>query len=195
MMDRKTISIMATLLFFITFPGIIYAGPNSIANCNLDLDIQTYSYVADDPTMDVEDSLHAIVNSMVYVAVVAHNVNNLDTYQVELNFDPEKLEFIAAYEEDPVVMGISNLLKVNGGSTLGFYAAKREPGLINIANTLIGDFTSQAPEGSGIIAIIGFRVLKPGVCRIKLSNVHFINSNTIEDHIVNTKNGIIYAHE
>ena len=80
-------------------------------------------------------------------------------------------------------LDIKNILKKNGGGTIGFQCALIEPGKINIANTMTGEDEEQAPEGSGVLAIIEFKTLTnyPNA-RLTLANVLFID--TFNNHAV-----------
>ncbi len=170
---------LMTCLIIIMFSGIAYAGPNSSATCGLDMNFST---------TDIEADIAASAGDIITVAVVAGGVSNLDTYQAEVLYDTAGLEFIEGYEEVPM-SGIRNLLKTNRGTTLGFQAVEKEPGTVNIANTLTGTDTSEAPEGSGILAIIKFRVLEDDPGKISLANVHFVDSSQAQDIIRNTAGG------
>jgi len=168
-------------LIILMFSGIGYAGSNSTAVCGLDMNLNT---------ANIESDIAASVNDIITVAVVAGGVSNLDTYQAEVRYDRASLEFIEGYEDVPM-LGVKNFLKSKGGTTLGFQAIEKEPGTVNIANTLTGTDTAQAPEGSGILAVIKFRVLKEGKGKISLVNVNFVDSSQNKDVVTNTTDGKI----
>jgi len=151
------------------------AGPNSSAGCALDL-----NYLS--PAIDTY--AHADKDQRIIVAVVAQNVRNLDTFQVEINFDPNRMTFLAAYEE--YSFDIPNFLTTNNGSTIGFKATQVNNSTINIANALIGTNKDEAPDGSGMIAFVGFNPIDnfPNN-RLTLSNVNFIDSDGTRDEIFN----------
>ncbi|GEM_PF-4317566 len=112
----------------------------------------------------------------IWVNVVAQEANNLDTYQAEVNFDPVRMVFMGGYEDYPSE-GIVNFLKKRGGTSIGFQAVKAADGKINISNALIGNNTDQAPEGSGIIALLKFKIADEAPNNfLKLSNVVFLDS-------------------
>lgn len=182
------IGCVLSCLLFTVFPGMSYAGPNSSAGCSLDMDYTTCSYESGVSSLDIESSVTAYIDDIVSVAVIAQGVTNLDTYQVEVLYDTASLQFIGGYEDVPL-FAIDNLLKTNGGATIGFQAIEKEPGIVNIANTLTGTDTSQAPEGSGIIAIIRFKVLEDGPSKLILTNVHFVDSLQNDDLITNKTDG------
>ena len=191
-MKYKTIQLMSLCCFviIITYPKAIFAGDNQNASCSLDMNIDSISYDNTVCTKDIEPTISAYANETITVAIVAHNVINLDTYQAEILFDNDHLKFIKAYENVPA-MGITNILKANGGTTIGFQASLKKAGIINIANSLVGKNKDQAPEGSGICAILRFKVLKDSKSELILKHVYFVDSDQQKDHIVQTNNAQI----
>jgi len=168
-----------------------WAGNNESAGCALDLDYTTRNYQPDIDVNDIESTVNAQTGEEIYVSIVAQNVTNLDTYQVELTFDPSRLELIQVFEEIPFIE-IKNFLKKNQGQTVGFQNVVKSPGLINIANSLVGKDTSEAPEGTGIIAIVKFKVLDDQSNNtIELSNVFYADSNIIKDAITHLSHATI----
>jgi hypothetical protein len=141
----------------------------SNASVAIDTDLNTLT--------DVESVLPVAVYDEFSVAIVAQDVVNLDTYQVEVQFDPDLLMFVNGVEDNPEAE-INNILKANGGQTLGFQAVQTKPGVVNITNALIGSDEEISPEGSGLLAILTFKVtgdLKDSY--LTLGNVFF------KDHI------------
>ncbi len=183
--DIYTIACLISCLTVIMFPGINYAGPNSSAGCSIDMDFTTNAYES-----KIDPGITAHINDIISVAIVAQRVTNIDTYQAEIQYDKTALEFIEGYEDVPM-QGIENLLKRNGGTTLGFQATEKHPGAVNVANTLAGTDTSEAPEGSGIIAIIRFKVLRDTPAKLSLGDVHFVDSFQQDDLITNKTDGKI----
>jgi len=145
------------LLFVLYYPAISYAGPNASAGCALDMDYTSREYDPGITTTDIESSIEAAADDEIWIAVVAQNVTNLDTYQVEVSFDTARMTFLRGYEDNELA-GVTNLLKSNGGTTVGFQAVENVSGTVNIANSLAHSDTEEAPEGSGIIALLHFRV-------------------------------------
>jgi len=181
-------TIICSLSFFI-LAGFCYAGPNSSAACRLDMDNSTWSY-ENISLVDIEQLTIGLENDKLTVAVIAQNVKNLDTYQVEIHFNPDVLLFEDGNENSPTD-GRLNILKINGGSTIGFQAIEKQPGIINISNTLIGSNANQAPEGIGILAILTFKVISQQVTDLKISNTYFIDSDGNEDLIKTTGYGTV----
>ncbi|MCP4352414.1 MAG: hypothetical protein GY795_43700 [Desulfobacterales bacterium] len=146
------------------------------AGCAIDLDFITRSYEPEISSKDIDSTITAEANDEIWVAVVAQNVSNLDTYQVEMNFNPSRMAFIEGYE-DSQLNGVTNLLKTNGGTTTGFKAVEQDSGTVNIANTLSGNETNEAPDGSGIIALLKLKVIDSDPDNLlTLSNVRYSDS-------------------
>ncbi len=169
--------------------------PPANAGAALDMDISTRDYDDDISNNDIENTVSASIGDVVTVGVLAQNVSNLDTYQAEISFNPQRLQFMGG-AEDNSFNGISNILKKNGGKTIGFNAVfnaeKNDLGTVNIANTLSGTDCAEAPEGSGVIGLLNFKVLDnlPDN-NLTLSNVFFIDCNDKQDEIANLMNGSI----
>ena len=191
---HKNLALMVSVLFCLlaitALPSNSFGGLNSLAACSLDMDITTSQYESEISTVDIESNVDAGIGEMIIVGVIAQGVRDLDTYQVEVRYNISELQFIEGYEDDPMT-GIENLLKTNGGTSIGFQAKEKEPGLVNIANTLIGKDQTQTPEGTGVIALLRFKVLKDGPSTLTLTNVHFVDSFQKEDIIKNTIDGNI----
>ncbi|MDH3346555.1 MAG: cohesin domain-containing protein, partial [Desulfobulbaceae bacterium] len=158
----------------------------------LDMNIATYSYNQTSLSdQDIEPTVTASLNDEIFLTVVAQNVTNLDTYQVEVLFDPAKLQFLAGYEENTLT-GLNNILKSNGGTTIGFMSVETTTGTVNIVNSLVGDDASIAPEGTGIIAILKFRVLAESYSNnLLLNNVYFVDNTGINENAANLLNGAV----
>ena len=152
----------------------------------IDMDISTINY---EDINDVESELSVHENDEIWVCVVARGVTDLDTYQVEVFFDTGKLQFLEGAEENPIG-GIKNLLKKNGGTTTGFLAVEKTPGTVNISNTLTGADCNQAPEGSGAIALLKFKVLSAGPnSELTPDNAFFVDCTGNNKEITELRNG------
>ena len=163
-------------LTIISISAALHASQISTVACRLDMNIQTTSYGPEGSSIEIEPEIIAYMNDTITVAVVAQGVTDLDTYQVEIQFDPQSLKFIKGYEDVPS-LGIQNVLKSSGGTTIGFMAFEKTPGTINIANALVGKNTHQAPDGSGILAVLRFKVLSDKTSELVLKNIYFVDSN------------------
>jgi len=187
-MKNKIINFLIVLvLSMILLPGITFADQNSSTTCSLS--VIAYDSYADFSFENIKSQVLADPDEIIYVAVIAQNVTDLDTYQIEIKYNNEVIEFIDAYEDIPT-MNVQNFLKTNGGKTIGFQALESKSGIINIANTLIGDDTVEAPEGSGIIAVLKLKLLKNSQTKLSLINVKFLDSQQNMNEILN-KNDVI----
>jgi hypothetical protein len=176
----------------IAFFQISNAVADHIGGCSIDINIQTHQYDHNISSLDIESQITADPSDKIWIAVVAQNMTDFDTYEIEIHYDANSLSFEGGYEDSPM-MGIDNLLKLNSGKTIGFQAVESKQGVINIANSLIGTDINEAPEGSGVIAILQFSLLSDVVnSRIRIYKVNFLNSSQnkisvqkIEDAVIN----------
>ena len=160
-----------------------WAGPNEQAGCALDLDISTREYDSAISSKDIEQYIQADANELITVGLVAQNVTNLDTYEVILEYDTDHMTFVNGYEDSPM-MGIKNILKSNKGTTIGFQASEATLGIINISNSLTYSKTEEAPEGSGLMALLQFRILDQSSCnKIDIVQATYKDSLEIYDNL------------
>jgi len=124
-----TSSLIVSFLLCMLSPPASYAGPNASAGCALDMDYASREYDPGISTTDIESSIEAAADDEIWIAVVAQNVTNLDTYQVEVSFDINRIAFLGGFEDNPSE-GIYNLLKNNGETTIGFQAVENVPGTV-----------------------------------------------------------------
>jgi len=183
----RSISLIYIFILLVTITTQSIAGSNKLPGCAIDLDITTKSYESGVSSIDIENNRVFYTNDSIYIAIIAQNVSNLDTYQAALHYDDSKLEFIGGFEDIPI-FGVINILKQNAGNTLGFQAVKLNNGVITLANSLIGNNISDAPEGSGVIGVIGFKILSKGECSLKLDNVYFVDSLGNKEKVINLNN-------
>jgi len=176
--------------FSVSFPVTQeWAGTN--AGVALDMLISTRNYVDTLSSTDIESTAEAAEFGEIWVGVVAQGVTNLAAYQIEVSFDPARVEFIAGAEENPFD-GISNFLKKNGGETEGFQASEIASGTVKIANSLSDSDCDKAPEGTGIIGLLNLRVLDGDPDnQVTLDSALFVNCNGGEEEITNLSNGSI----
>jgi len=170
-------------LFLVACPINNYAGQNSSAGCSLDMDYTTQAYTNEISTVDIETNVFSTDNNDILIGVIAQNVKDLDTYQVEIKYDPNVLKLIDVSEDIPM-KGIINILKQNNGRTIGFQSTLKKSGIINISNTLVGSDSTKSANGSGVIAVLKFKVLSDVSTSLELSNVRFVDSLQKEDHVV-----------
>jgi hypothetical protein len=188
------ISKILTLLFLCLFyPYIVQSETSHSSGCALDLDLNTINYDDTISLKDIETQVLTHTNASIRVGVIAQNVMNLDTYQVEILFNPKQFVFIKG-EEDNISSGLKNILKKNGGQTLGFSSIENSPGVVTISNALSGQpDESIAPEGSGIIAILHFKVQTCSSFEnnLSLSQIYYLDHNLGEEVVHNYTNAII----
>ncbi|ETR70035.1 MAG: hypothetical protein OMM_03533 [Candidatus Magnetoglobus multicellularis str. Araruama] len=155
--------------------------PLSDAGISIDMDISTVGYENIVSTTHIESNCSASINDEKWIAVVGQNVDDLDTYQIEVNFDPDRLEFMTGVDGNPAG-GIGNLLNMNEGTTIGFQAIEYRSGVINIANSIVGSNSDTAPEGTGILALLKFRILDDTpVNKLKINNAWFLNCSQVNE--------------
>jgi len=168
-----------------------FAGPNSEAGCAVDMGIYTHNYSDEITKNHIEPSIAAESGQTVFAMIVAQNVNDLDTYKIEALFDPTRLKFIQGFEENRFE-GINNILKKFYGATLGFQAVRQRPGKVIIANTLVDNNRNEAPEGSGVLAILEFETLDANPDNfIWLDSVHFVDSDGNNDAVTKRLRGAV----
>ena len=182
MLKTKSARIFAVLLFpLICGPHAYGGGPNASAGCALDLDIQTRNYTNYVSEVDIESKATVEEGEDVFLNVVVSNVTDLDTYKMELNFDDQILTFVDGWSDIPAE-GIVNILETQGGLALCMAPMVTSPGTITVACGLTSKDTNEAPEGSGVAAIIQFNLLTGGPCtKIELSGVEYIASDGMPD--------------
>jgi hypothetical protein len=171
-----------------------------VAGAAIDLQLETcnYDYTAV-TNKAIESTAKPDETGVVMALIVAQNVEDLDTYQMEIEFDADKLMFVEGYEDQfiPTPCG-ENFLKKEGGTAVGFQAYERKPGIVNVASSLVGASSEQSPDGSGVLAVLKFksrdrkRDINPdNIIQLKLSNVFFINSDGKNEPITRLKDGYI----
>ena len=133
-------------------------------------------------TSTIESSLKAETNEHITIAVVATNVSNLDTFQVEIKFDPKRMVFVNAF--DTYGFEYDNFLSLNYGTHMGLQVKQINDSTINIANAISGQNSDEAPDGSGVIAYVAFKILDNQANNsLSLANVHYIDSFQTKDRI------------
>ncbi|PID73230.1 MAG: hypothetical protein CSB33_04730 [Desulfobacterales bacterium] len=137
----------------------------------------------------IETEITAEKNDEILVAALALHAVDLDAWQLDVLFDPAELEFVEGYEETP---DLPNFLKSKGGATLWMPPVETAPGKVRLAATLIGSHLEEAPDGSGVIALLKFRVVEiADKTSAALSDVRFLDSERDHDIIADTMGGRI----
>ncbi len=146
----------------------------------------THSALAGGCALEINSTLTSEADDEIWVDVAVYDVKNLDTYRVDVTFDPERMTFIEGYEDNPSA-GILNLLKQRGGTTAGFLALEKVQGTVMILNALVGINSAEAPEGSGTIALLKFKLLDDAPDNsLTISKVTFLNPGGSNDPVPDT---------
>jgi len=190
---KKSFIFFVSLIFLVLLSNHSWAGPNKVAGCAVDMDITTIDYDQIISQKDIEQNIEGNTNE-IWIGIIAQDVINLDTYTVEVSFDPDRLQFIQGAEENPFG-GIGNILKKNRGKSIGFQVGLKDNNLkdtVVIANALAYSNKEEAPEGSGFLALLQFRIIdnKPNNF-ISLQQVSYVDSDAIVDPISTISNGVI----
>ncbi len=154
----------------------------------MDMDLSTTNYSS---PSDIEPEIEIREGDEIWVAAVALDVEDLDTYQVEIEYDPERLELLDFAEDGPGGEP-ENILKKNGGVTTGIVGTETAPGRLNLSNTLAGADCEQAPEGNGVLAALKFRILESDSAEyldLVPGNVFFVDCNDQNKEITDLRNG------
>ena len=180
----KKLYILIGILTILT-ASAVFAGPNENAGIRFDLDATTYGN-QNDTTMAAPS-----VGDYIRVDVYAINVHNLDTYEFEVNYDHNQLDFIAATPTNPITYE-PNILTTNGGTALGWMIDTSTPGVLSIAYTLTGTDTLEAPEGEGLIADIVFQALTTTQGFLTFGDVYYHDSFDVIDIITDKGIAVLF---
>ena len=173
MVCKEIILVLATSLFF---SSMIFAGPNENAGIRFDLDATTYGNQND--TIMTIPGIGEYIRLDVYVI----NVHNFDTYEFEVDYNSNQLEYLTATSTNPITYE-PNIITTNGGTALGWMIDTSTPGILSIAYTLAGTDTLEAPEGEGLIADIVFQVSSTVDDTLTFGDVHYYDSFGVMDII------------
>ena len=186
-MKRKTLTKRIILLLGLSLflSVLVFAGPNENAGIRFDLNSTTYGN-QNDTTMAAPS-----VGDYIRVDVYAINVNNLDTYEFEVNYNHNQLDYITATATNPITYE-PNILTTNGGEAIGWMVDTSTPGVLSIAYTLAGTDTLEAPEGEGLIADIVFQSLTATQGLLTFGDVHFYDSFSVMDIITDKGIAILF---
>ena len=175
--EMKDFAKVFVAAFILVFWGstIVWAGQNSSAGIRIDLDWNTngnqnLTYLDPPPS----------VGSNIYVDIYVINASNLDTYELNLLFDYTKVEYVSAIE-DAWRNDDLNILKKNDGQTTGWTVDTSVPGVVNIANTLVGSDPAEAPEGEGLLASVKMEILAWPAGDLTFGDVSWRDNEGVED--------------
>jgi len=154
-------------------------GPNENAGIVFDMDATTYG------NQNLTSIPSQPAGTNIRLDVYCTGVNNLDTYEFQVIYDPTVLAYVAASASNMVTLE-PNILTTNGGEAIGFMIDSSTPGVLSIAYTLTGTDTLEAPEGEGLIADIVFLSLVDTYGTLSFSDVLFYDSFGVVDLITDT---------
>jgi hypothetical protein len=163
--------------------SFLHAGPNSNAGMAID-------FVPETPAIDSVAAFPSA--STITLSVKISGAVNLDAYMFDIRYDTTVLKFKSAMEDNPFA-SLDNILKKNSGSTVGFICTPKPgtSGVLNIANTLVGEDSAQAPEGSGILAVLMFTIVKQQACTLFIEKGFAVDYEQIKDSVKTYTNGVI----
>ena len=172
---KNSIRIIVVALVLVMWTNVsVWAGQNASAGIRIDLNSGTSG------NQNQTSISPPAVGSHVRVDIYVVNASNLDTYEFNLNYNSNDLQFTQATEDQPTTYE-NNFLKKDGGSTVGWTVDTSTPGVVNIANTLIGNNPAQAPEGEGLLASIVFLVLQSPPGNLTFGDVFWYDNNNNKD--------------
>ena len=178
MKKKFTAIMMVHFIIGILFCTAAFAGPNINAGIEFDLDATTYG----NQNLTHIDSQPA--GTYVRLDVYATGVHNLDTYEMEIVYNPARLTFIASSATNPITFE-QNILTTSGGTAIGWMVDTSTPGVLSIAYTLAGIDTLEAPEGEGLVGDIVFQTQtdEQDIPTLSFGNVYFYDSFGVLDII------------
>lgn len=175
---KKIINTTILILFwFLTNNIAVFAGQNNAAGIRFDLNSTTSG------NQNVTGIACPGTNSYVRVDIYVTGASNLDTYEFNVIYNVNHLEFIGGAEDQPITDEI-NFLKKNGGITVGF-TCSASSGVVNCANTLAGDQGESTPDGDGLLASIVFQCLVDCPSNLSFGNVNWYDNTGVKDICTN----------
>jgi hypothetical protein len=166
--------VKSSLFICFTFINIIRAGQNSSALLKPDLNTNSFG------NQNQTYSTPIPANELVKIDIYVESASNLDTYEFNMIFNPLELEFVEAHQNQPITTEKNFLIK-NTGTTIGWTTYLKSDGLLNIANTLVGNNLEDTPNGEGLLAHVVFRALTITSGKILFDNIKFLDNTGILD--------------
>jgi hypothetical protein len=166
--------VKSSLFICFTFINIIRAGQNSSALLKPDLNTNSFG------NQNQTYSTPIPANELVKIDIYVESASNLDTYEFNMIFNPLELEFVEAHQNQPITTEKNFLIK-NAGTTIGWTTYLKSDGLLNIANTLVGNNLEDTPNGEGLLAHVVFRALTITSGKILFENIKFLDNTGILD--------------
>ena len=121
------------------------------------------------------------------VALRISGAEYLDSYACELGFDSTVVAPLSGSLSDSALAPVP-FLESRGGTAIWFARPSRaSSNTISIAATLAGSDSSRSPQGSGILAILVFRVVKQGKSRLEILHPKLLDWNLALDTAMATQ--------
>jgi hypothetical protein len=161
------------LTFLFIIAEVLSAGQNSSAKLYIDADISS---------KEIDSVKYCAKDSSLTVGIFAADITELYSYQMYLQYDTAQLQFISASA------GSDNFLGSKGGSPM-FFPVKRNKAdstQLLIAETLVGDDSSQCATGSGIIGVIQFKMKGNDTATLSLHGPKLCDFNLKVDTSIQT---------
>lgn len=161
------------------------AGSNADAECAIDLDPSTHGYSTD---FDAVESVFRVDSGDERsICAIARNVSNLDSWRLDLVYDPTVLSFSGASDQSAYE---PNILAKHGGVYLWMPPKQTTPGRIRVAAALCSANDHIAPDGAGILACFKFNVLTiEQNTKLTIENAVFIDPDRVSDTITRMVDG------
>jgi len=172
----KIIFLLLGISLFIS--SIVFAGPNENAGIVFDLNATTYG------NQNLTSIPSQPAGTYIRLDVYCTGVQNLDTYEFDIIYDPTELAYVAASASNLITFE-QNILTTNGGTAIGWMIDTSTSGVLSIAYTLAGTDTLEAPEGEGLIADLVLQALVPSQDLLTFGDVQFFDSFGVLDTITN----------
>lgn len=165
---------------------VVWAGPNGSAQLYIDTDTGTSR---------IDSVNYCLKDSVFTVGVNADGLVNLYSYQMYLQYDTSKLQFISA------TAGSSNVLGLKGGQFNSFNGKSKDSTKIRLAGCLVGDDESQCATGSGLLAIVSFKMKSDDTAKLTLTDTMTFEDfdetvdNSLQTHqavIIQGQSGVVF---
>jgi hypothetical protein len=151
--------------------GLVMAGQNRSAKLYIDTDISTTS----------TDSVKVIPRDSTFtVGVTIMNAVELYGFQVYLQFDTSRLQYISASQGNS---SCPNILESKEADIIfNKKISKDDSTRILLAGSIFGDDKSQCAAGSGFLALVTFKMKATDTTTLKLLNPVFLDFDEAEDN-------------
>ncbi|MBD3345426.1 MAG: hypothetical protein GF401_10230 [Chitinivibrionales bacterium] len=119
------------------------------------------------------DTENSSAGDQIKILVMIKDVTNLDTYSIDIVYDPEILELKQTAVEDPFA-GIRNVLSAGNGKIIP--VIRKEEGTVNISATLTGTHATGTIRENAALGVLIFTVKETAQTVITLKNGELLNN-------------------